>query len=657
MADQKETVILEFEVDTKDAVVSIENLTKANKALRDERKQLDLSTEEGRAKAQLLNAQIDKNTDIIKNNSSALEKQRLNIGNYKSALDSVVPGIGGFIDGMQGMIKSSLAFIATPIGAVIAAIGLALGALMTYFKGSGDGADRLSFIMAGLKGAFNVLKDIVIDVGRNIAKVFDDPKQAIIDLANLIKDNIMNRLIGLVEFLPKIGEAISLAFHGKFAEAGEVAVNATAKMTIGIENVTGKISKLTDEISKEAQAAVELAKALDALEDRERNFNLTASATTLEIQRLTLAAKNRNITTEESIALLDKAADLEKQRADELVGIRQGQAEQILKEEGLRINLAKLQNESLDDYAKRLINFSGKEGELTDESKDRIIKAINDVNNARGESLNILEKIKNKEDAFYVKQQADVEKELKERRDAQAKYDKIVSDSEDAAKKQRTEDQKKADADEAARRQAEFDDAVAKEEAEADTAIAAAKREAKAKKDLDNEILAARKLHQQGMNAVLSQGTAFIQAAFGNSKQAAVAEALINTYKGASQAIGAYPPPIGEILAALVVATGLANVAKITGIGFAQGGYTGSGDKYQPAGVVHKNEFVMPSEVVNKFGVDHFNNYLDGAAIANSATRAMPNAQPQKAPVVYLSYKEFSEFENRVKLKESITRV
>ena len=46
-------------------------------------------------------------------------------------------------------------------------------------------------------------------------------------------------------------------------------------------------------------------------------------------------------------------------------------------------------------------------------------------------------------------------------------------------------------------------------------------------------------------------------------KALAVADAIINTYKGASQAIGAAPPPFNFILAASVVGAGLANVRKI----------------------------------------------------------------------------------------------
>jgi hypothetical protein len=40
--------------------------------------------------------------------------------------------------------------------------------------------------------------------------------------------------------------------------------------------------------------------------------------------------------------------------------------------------------------------------------------------------------------------------------------------------------------------------------------------------------------------------------------------------------------------------------------GFAGGGYTGHGGKYQPAGVVHRGEFVFPADVVSKHGPGYF---------------------------------------------------
>jgi len=46
---------------------------------------------------------------------------------------------------------------------------------------------------------------------------------------------------------------------------------------------------------------------------------------------------------------------------------------------------------------------------------------------------------------------------------------------------------------------------------------------------------------------------------------------------------------------------GAALLAAVMG-GFAEGGYTGSGGKYQPAGIVHRGEFVLPADVTSRIG-------------------------------------------------------
>ena len=50
-------------------------------------------------------------------------------------------------------------------------------------------------------------------------------------------------------------------------------------------------------------------------------------------------------------------------------------------------------------------------------------------------------------------------------------------------------------------------------------------------------------------------------------------------------------------------------------LGFAEGGFTGAGGKYQPAGIVHKGEFVMSKAAVGRIGVDNL------SALHNSALR------------------------------------
>ena len=49
-------------------------------------------------------------------------QQKMNIGNYKSALDTLPPSMQAGVGGLKAMLAAARAFIANPIGAVIAAI-------------------------------------------------------------------------------------------------------------------------------------------------------------------------------------------------------------------------------------------------------------------------------------------------------------------------------------------------------------------------------------------------------------------------------------------------------------------------------------------------------------------------------------------------------
>ncbi len=60
----------------------------------------------------------------------------------------------------------------------------------------------------------------------------------------------------------------------------------------------------------------------------------------------------------------------------------------------------------------------------------------------------------------------------------------------------------------------------------------------------------------------------------------------------------------------------------VPGMGFAEGGYTGDGGKYDAAGVVHRGEYLMPADVVRRAGIGtmvqihrHFRGYADGGLV------------------------------------------
>lgn len=98
-------------------------------------------------------------------------------------------------------------------------------------------------------------------------------------------------------------------------------------------------------------------------------------------------------------------------------------------------------------------------------------------------------------------------------------------------------------------------------------------------------------------------------------KAAAITQAVINTYEGATKALaqgGIY----GAVMAAGVVATGMAQVAQIRSqsAGFMAGGYTGGSSTTEERGVVHGKEFVMDAEATNRIGVSNLQSLQSGAS-------------------------------------------
>lgn len=152
-------------------------------------------------------------------------------------------------------------------------------------------------------------------------------------------------------------------------------------------------------------------------------------------------------------------------------------------------------------------------------------------------------------------------------------------------------------------------------------------------KDFLARMEAEQEAHKQRMMRIYQeQGNSF-SGIFGNMAQAigtfvgegsiafkafATAQAVASMAVGAigafAQASAAFPPPAGQIIggiaAGAVVAAGAAQIAKINGA-FYEGGFTGNIPTSDVAGIVHGQEFVIPADAVNKWGVGHFNQYLE----------------------------------------------
>lgn len=114
-----------------------------------------------------------------------------------------------------------------------------------------------------------------------------------------------------------------------------------------------------------------------------------------------------------------------------------------------------------------------------------------------------------------------------------------------------------------------------------------------------------------GFSSLVDENSKTYAVLFAAQKAFAVAQAMLNIPAAYSKAydavvgtpyIGPYiAPAVGAAAAALQVAQA-ASMKSVNMKGFATGGYTGHGGKYEPAGVVHKGEGVLTQEEIKALG-------------------------------------------------------
>jgi len=173
---------------------TIQKLVARNAELRLERDRTNISTKEGQDRVKAINKEMDDNTKVIKDNADAQKAQTMNVVNYASAIEGLPGPLGGAVSGMMGMVKAAWAFIATPIGAIIAAVTLAVTALYEIFKTFAPVVDKVEQAIASVTAVFGVLKDVALslftgqkDLAESFEGLGDSMAKAAKDAAELKK--------------------------------------------------------------------------------------------------------------------------------------------------------------------------------------------------------------------------------------------------------------------------------------------------------------------------------------------------------------------------------------------------------------------------------------------------------------------------------------
>ena len=302
-----------------------------DKELRDYEKQLSKTSATDLAKRQHLNDKIKETKARLKEEQSGLKdlNQERKLANremdeatdsaaeYEGVLGMIDSKTGGLISGFKGMTKSvggatkgfnlmKVAIIGTGIGALL--IGIL--AVSKAFTSSEEGQNKFAKIMAVIGSVTGNLTTMLSDLGELIIGVFENPKQAVIDLKDLIVENITNRITSLIDTFGFLGSAIKKVFSGDFTgalddakAAGSSYVDSLTGVKDTINKVSDSVSNLTNELVKEANIAAGIA------DDRAR-------ADKLDRQILVDRAKANK----ERADLLNKAVDKEKFSLQERIG-------------------------------------------------------------------------------------------------------------------------------------------------------------------------------------------------------------------------------------------------------------------------------------------------------------------------------------------------
>lgn len=222
------------------------------------------STETGK----LLSEQINALNESVKEQEAEIGDHRRNVGNYTDSIVEAFDKMGGGLRGFLGNLK---AFFANPWAALVGAIVIAFRALVDAFKGSEDRMRELQTAFAPFEG--------VINTG----------KQALDAFAKVIGGVVVDAL-------------------GKMAEG----MNWLLEKIDAFGEFLGKDWDFSKRVQANAEAAKQIAAQDQELIDKKRAFQVEEAELNNQISELRAkAAEKDKYTTDQRIAFMERARDLE----------------------------------------------------------------------------------------------------------------------------------------------------------------------------------------------------------------------------------------------------------------------------------------------------------------------------------------------------------
>lgn len=397
------------------AVASITLFLSANAA--EIRKGLDA------AKSSITKFQKATSTAMKEASSTIASSLNVMTGGLSGMAQGAFKAFSGMTSGLKGLAG---AFASTGIGAIIIAITTAIAGLVAAFKRSGEAGDKLAEVMGFLQGMFDFLIGKLVDLGEWLVRAFQDPKTAVKELWEVIKENLVTRFQGVVqlisagwEYIKNGAIGVGLAIEGIFSKEKreeakkyfEEAALSAGKMGEALVMIaTGKTSEELKAIGKEiidaGKNGTALARQEDALMDQKIKD-------TVELQRMETQLAN----TRAELAEQDIRTTEGRQKRQELFAKALQEQEAISKR---RIAYAKAEYDLIVAQAEA-------KNDTSDETRLKIAEAQKNYEAEITKSVEETLKFKKGEATTQSQLNAEIAKQLElEKKDRQALQDIIT---------------------------------------------------------------------------------------------------------------------------------------------------------------------------------------------------------------------------------------
>lgn len=335
---------------------------------------------ETRDEVQGLGSDIDK---VAESSQKASDEMAAGFKAGKEGADAASKGVKGF--------ASSIKTLAASLG-VLALLNEAFQFLKDVLMQNQTIANGVSTAMTALEIVFTTLISKAVELGGTLVDTFSDPKQAVIDLWELIKENFINRLEGVVIAFKAVATVIKATLNADWDTAINGAKDfGSALVQIGtgltkddqkalvetVKNFASEVQVATKNAIEQADALVRLRNEVKLLEAGQKELQLTYQREA-ELQRqirddVRLTIEERIAANEELGRILEQQLEVELNVAQKRLELAEAEAarnsENIeLQAEVLRARgeLADVEERIIGQRSEQLVNEASLEKELFD---------------------------------------------------------------------------------------------------------------------------------------------------------------------------------------------------------------------------------------------------------------------------------------------------